>query len=72
MAVQTPQGFRAAALRRAHAADGTDGATDDAVLVEATGGRVRVVPGDPGNLKITTPDDLALAERLLAGPPGGR
>jgi 2-C-methyl-D-erythritol 4-phosphate cytidylyltransferase len=31
-----------------------------------------VVPGDPGNLKITTLDDLALAERLLAGPPGGR
>jgi 2-C-methyl-D-erythritol 4-phosphate cytidylyltransferase len=72
VAVQTPQGFRAAALRRAHAADGTNGATDDATLVEATGGRVRVVPGDPGNLKITTLDDLALAERLLAGPPGGR
>jgi 2-C-methyl-D-erythritol 4-phosphate cytidylyltransferase len=72
VAVQTPQGFRAAALRRAHSADGTEGATDDAVLVEATGGRVRVVPGDPGNLKITTPDDLALAERLLAGPPAGR
>ena len=72
VAVQTPQGFRAAALRRAHAADGTDGATDDAALVEATGGRVRVVPGDPGNLKITTLEDLALAERLLAGPPGGR
>ena len=48
VAVQTPQGFRAAALRRAHAADGTDGATDDAVLVEAIGGRVRVVPGRPG------------------------
>jgi 2-C-methyl-D-erythritol 4-phosphate cytidylyltransferase len=75
VAVQTPQGFRAAALRLAHAAHGAhgpDGATDDAMLVEATGGRVRVVPGDPGNLKITTPDDLALAERLLSGPPDGR
>jgi 2-C-methyl-D-erythritol 4-phosphate cytidylyltransferase len=72
VAVQTPQGFRADALRRAHAAGGTDGATDDAVLVEAAGGRVRVVPGDPGNLKITTPEDLALAERLLADAPGDR
>jgi 2-C-methyl-D-erythritol 4-phosphate cytidylyltransferase len=65
VAVQTPQGFRAGALRRAHAVGG-DQATDDAVLVEAIGGRVRVVPGDPDNLKITTPDDLATAERVLA------
>ncbi len=72
VAVQTPQGFRAAALRQAHAVGGTDGATDDAVLVEAAGGTVRVVPGDPGNLKITTPEDLAAAERLLVGPSGGR
>ena len=72
VAVQTPQGFRAAALRRAHAADGTDGATDDAVLVEAVGGRVRVVPGDPGNLKITTPEDLAAAQRQVDDPSGGR
>jgi 2-C-methyl-D-erythritol 4-phosphate cytidylyltransferase len=72
VAVQTPQGFRASVLRRAHAAAGTDGATDDAVLVEAAGGRVRVVPGDPANLKITTPDDLAAAERRLADQPGGR
>jgi 2-C-methyl-D-erythritol 4-phosphate cytidylyltransferase len=72
VAVQTPQGFRAATLRLAHAAGGTDGATDDAVLVEAAGGRVKVVPGDSGNLKITTPEDLAAAERLLAVRPGGR
>ena len=72
VAVQTPQGFRATALRLAHAAGGTDGATDDAVLVEAAGGRVRVVPGDPGNLKITTPEDLATAEGLLGHPSGGR
>jgi len=65
VAVQTPQGFRAVALRRAHAAGGSE-ATDDAMLVEAIGGRVRVVPGDPDNLMITTPDDLATAERLLA------
>ena len=39
------------------------------MLVEALGGTVRVVPGEPGNLKITTPDDLAAAERLLAARP---
>jgi 2-C-methyl-D-erythritol 4-phosphate cytidylyltransferase len=71
VAVQTPQGFRASILRQAHAAGGTDEATDDAVLVEAAGGTVRVVPGDPDNLKITTPADLAAAERLLADQPGG-
>ena len=63
-AVQTPQAFRAAALRRAHA-NGEE-ATDDATLVEATGGVVRLVPGEPDNLKITTPGDLAVAEALLA------
>lgn len=68
VAAQTPQAFRADALRAAHAraANGTDVATDDAMLVEAEGGLVRVVPGHPGNLKITTPDDLDTAERLLA------
>jgi 2-C-methyl-D-erythritol 4-phosphate cytidylyltransferase len=72
VAVQTPQAFRAAALRAAHARAGTGPggvATDDAMLVEASGGRVRVVPGHAGNLKITTPDDLATAERLLAARP---
>jgi 2-C-methyl-D-erythritol 4-phosphate cytidylyltransferase len=69
VAVQTPQAFRSAALRDAHAraaADRDATVTDDAMLVEASGGRVRVVPGHPRNLKITTPDDLATAERLLA------
>ncbi len=63
--VQTPQAFRAAVLRRAHAGAPVPGATDDAMLVEALGGTVLVVPGEPGNLKITDPDDLATAERLL-------
>jgi 2-C-methyl-D-erythritol 4-phosphate cytidylyltransferase len=61
--VQTPQAFRAALLRDAHAR-GED-ATDDAALVEACGGRVVVVPGDPRNLKVTTVADLALATTLL-------
>jgi 2-C-methyl-D-erythritol 4-phosphate cytidylyltransferase len=54
-AVQTPQAFLADALRRA--ADGE--ATDCAGLVEAAGGRVKVVEGDPQLLKVTTADDLA-------------
>ena len=62
-AIQTPQAFAAEMLRRAHA-DGGD-ATDDAALVEAVGGRVVVVEGDPGNLKVTGPDDLVRAEDLL-------
>lgn len=66
VAVQTPQAFSAAVLRRAHehAAPGA-GATDDASLVEAIGEAVVVVPGDPANLKITTPEDLLTAERHL-------
>jgi 2-C-methyl-D-erythritol 4-phosphate cytidylyltransferase len=62
VAVQTPQAFRADALRRAHAAELE--ATDDAALVEAVGGTVVVVDGDPANLKITTPVDLSFAELL--------
>ena len=59
IAVQTPQGFAAEALRRAHA-DGGE-ASDDATLVEATGVTVVVVEGEPANLKVTRPMDLALA-----------
>ena len=54
--VQTPQAFRRDILTRAHA--GSDDATDDAALVEALGGCVVVVPGEPGNIKITVPSDL--------------
>lgn len=65
-AVQTPQGFRAVVLRAAHAAEAS--ATDDATLVEAAGGRVVEVEGEPGNIKITTPADLQMAEALLDEP----
>ena len=64
---QTPQAFRAGALRAAHeraAREGFD-ATDDAALLEWMGDRVVLVPGDERNVKITTPEDLALAEMLL-------
>ena len=69
---QTPQAFRVGPLRRAHArarADGIDG-TDDAMLVERIGIDIAIVPGDERNLKVTTPDDLALAEALLASGQG--
>ncbi len=64
-AVQTPQGFRREVLEAAHA--GGAGATDDAALVEQLGHDVLVVDGDPRSFKVTTVDDLAHAERLLAG-----
>ena len=62
-AVQTPQAFVAYALRRAYAGDGD--ATDCAALVEAAGGRVTVVDGDPRLLKVTTAADLERVEALL-------
>src|SRR5437868_631105 len=65
VAVQTPQGFAAAILRRAHA--GGDSATDDAGLVERAGGRVVAVIGEDANRKITAPADLSWAAGRLAG-----
>ncbi len=63
---QTPQVFERELLREAHRlAQGE--ATDDAALVEALGRRVKVFPGSPRNLKVTTTADLALAQALLAG-----
>lgn len=68
---QTPQGFPRSVLERAYAAAGAGQsvATDDASLVERTGVAVRLVPDSPRNLKVTTAEDLALAE-LLAGSGG--
>lgn len=65
VAVQTPQAFNAALLRRALSASSQD-ATDEASLVEAIGENVQTVPGDPENLKITTPLDLEFATAILA------
>ena len=66
--VQTPQVFRRDALERALAlpAELVAAATDEAWLVEHSGGRVRVVEAPAENIKVTTPRDLHLAERLLA------
>jgi 2-C-methyl-D-erythritol 4-phosphate cytidylyltransferase len=63
-AVQTPQAFEAGILRRALEGD-VENATDDAMLVEALGGRVRIVEAPASNFKITWPEDLARAESLL-------
>lgn len=63
VAVQTPQGFVLTALRAAHAAAAFD-ATDDASMVEANGGTVAFVDGDPANIKLTYPEDLLVAEAL--------
>jgi 2-C-methyl-D-erythritol 4-phosphate cytidylyltransferase len=66
-AIQTPQAFRAAVLRRA--LDVPDEvlaqATDDAWLVERAGGSVRVVESPPANFKVTTRHDLVVAEQML-------
>jgi 2-C-methyl-D-erythritol 4-phosphate cytidylyltransferase len=65
---QTPQAFRLGIFRQALLAAKASGlrATDDATLVEAAGGPVHTIAGSRFNLKITTPEDLALAEAMLA------
>lgn len=70
---QTPQAFRTEILASALdlAAEG-DEATDEASLVERAGTGVWLVESDAGNLKITTEDDLRMAERLVGAPPGLR
>ena len=69
-AAQTPQGVRRDVLRAAYdrfPADGPETWTDEASLLEAVGVSVRVVAGDPANLKVTVPDDLARAEAMVTG-----
>jgi 2-C-methyl-D-erythritol 4-phosphate cytidylyltransferase/2-C-methyl-D-erythritol 2,4-cyclodiphosphate synthase len=64
--VQTPQAFRLAALRDAHrraAAAGRHDFSDDAALMEWAGATVAVFPGEPGNVKLTTPEDFLRAEQ---------
>jgi 2-C-methyl-D-erythritol 4-phosphate cytidylyltransferase len=64
---QTPQAFPRSVLEQAYQRlVDVSGATDEAGLVVAAGFHVHVVPGDPSNIKITTPEDLELAEAALA------
>jgi len=65
---QTPQTFRYSVIFSAHLAAEADHylGTDDSSLVERTGGQVRIVQGDYHNIKLTTPEDLLLAEAFLA------
>jgi 2-C-methyl-D-erythritol 4-phosphate cytidylyltransferase len=66
-AIQTPQTFPAKVLKRAYAESYKHNVcgTDDATLVERAGGTVRVIMGSYDNIKITTPEDLTLAEDIL-------
>lgn len=65
---QTPQAFRVDLLRAAHERARREAVlgTDDASLMERSGAAVHMVPGSPSNIKITTAEDLALAEALIA------
>jgi 2-C-methyl-D-erythritol 4-phosphate cytidylyltransferase len=71
-AIQTPQAFRLGPLRRLHETteERLRAATDDASLVERNGGRVEIVAGEKTNIKLTAPEDLVLAEAILAAREG--
>lgn len=71
-AVQTPQAFRLGILRELFAGHEEDfaTATDDAYLVERSGGEVRLVEGERSNIKLTSPEDVVLAEAILTSREG--
>ncbi|MDB5483502.1 MAG: 2C-methyl-D-erythritol 2,4-cyclodiphosphate synthase [Caulobacteraceae bacterium] len=65
---QTPQAFRAGVLAEAYAAwPAAESPTDDAAVVERAGGRIVLTPGDPRLMKLTYPEDFAMAELLAGG-----
>ena len=70
-AAQTPQVFRRDLLAEAHRRISED-VTDDASMIERIGGKVRIFPGSPSNIKVTTPEDLPIAEAILQARKSGR
>lgn len=67
-AIQTPQIFPFSVLKKAYDKAFADGfyGTDDAMLVERIGGKIKIIPGSPLNIKVTTPEDLHLVEYIIA------
>lgn len=63
--VQTPQAFQAGMIKKAYNRNYKDVFTDDATVYEASGHRITLVEGNPENMKVTTPEDLIVAEALL-------
>jgi len=63
--VQTPQCFYSELIKKAYAQEYNDSFTDDATVIEAMGEKINLVEGNPENIKITCPNDLILAERLM-------
>jgi len=65
--IQTPQAFTFSVIKRAYDAAYAAGfyATDDAALVERIGGRVKIIPGSPYNIKVTTPEDMGMVEHII-------
>lgn len=63
--IQTPQTFKSTLLKQAYAQDYRESFTDDASVLEAMGEKIRLVEGDPTNIKITLPFDLVIAEQIL-------
>ncbi len=74
LAIQTPQVFPFQVIKTAYDKAYAQGsyATDDATLVERIGGKIKVIMGDPLNIKVTTPEDLDIAELILKGRGEGR
>lgn len=65
--IQTPQTFQIGLIKEAFNTEHDPGFTDDATVLEATGTKIHLIEGDYSNIKITTPEDLVLAESLLKG-----
>ena len=64
--MQTPQAFDAKLLKEAYATPFSESFTDDASVYEHSGHKIYIVDGDTRNIKITHPDDITIAEKILA------